>query len=86
MTKPSKNAVAAYLRSNLSMYIDADQQHINEINLFTSGVMGSFDLMNFIISLEEKFCITVPAEYFDDRRFQEIGTMPDVIVELIDAQ
>ena len=86
MTKTDKREVVTYLRSSLKNCIDIDHRENQEINLFTSGIMDSFELMNFIISLEERFCITVPAECFDDRRFQEIGTMPDVIVGLLDAQ
>ena len=82
MERITRIDVEKFLQSTLSVKVSAELLSNPNTNLFISGVLDSFDLMEFILLLEERFNISIPAEMFDDRRLQEIGTLPDIVVDL----
>lgn len=82
MERITRTDVEKFLKSTLNSKGSGDLLLNSNANLFTSGALDSFGLMEVILMLEEKFNVSIPAEMFDDRRFQEIRTLPDVIVDL----
>lgn len=83
MPLTQRNDIERFISDKLTKKTGQDVSDFFDVNIFTSGLLDSFEVMDFILSIEEEFNIDIPADLFDDRRLQEFSTLPDVILGLL---
>lgn len=62
-----------------------EQDKLN-VDYFAAGLLDSLAVVDLILSIEEKFRITLGPENMQDRRFCRIGGLSEIISEMLAPQ
>ncbi|MEE2924510.1 MAG: hypothetical protein VX619_06985 [bacterium] len=62
---------------------EIDQANLSTINIFDSGLISSLEVIFLISDLEENFSFKFNEEAFQDRRFNTISGISEIVSELI---
>ncbi|MCX7001471.1 MAG: phosphopantetheine-binding protein [Candidatus Sumerlaeota bacterium] len=57
-----------------------------DVDYFAAGLLDSLAVVDLILSIEERFHITLGPENMQDRRFCRIGGLSEIISEMLDRQ
>ena len=79
----------ANIREQIHTYVDsllAEHGHAEKVTdgtaLVSSGLLDSFAVMRLVVFMEQSFGINFAGEYFDQTRFDTIGSMVELVKEL----
>ena len=61
---------------------DLTTEECQKLNLIYSGILDSFNVMNFVLEIEKAFQVQIPAECFEDRRLHRLDSICDIIDDL----
>lgn len=64
---------------------EIDQVNLSTINIFDSGLISSLEVIYLISDLEENFSFRFNEEAFQDRRFNTISGISEIVSELIES-
>ena len=63
---------------------EIDRTSLSTINIFDSGLISSLEVIFLISDLEENFSFRFSEEAFQDRRFNTISGISEIVSEFID--
>jgi len=82
MNKDVKEWIMDFFEQRKNGIPGASEQEKLMVDYFSAGLLDSLDVVNLVVSIEQRFAITLGPDQMQDCRFCTIGGLADIISEI----